>query len=115
LKWYARDRLQTTWHGGWAAPERLKPHGPGSVWRTGRALAREEVYAAGRLCLIDPNSWQELEFTRYARFLLTKKQIMALEKKLKGKVTKQTFPFNLHVPQNARDSHFTTACTTADD
>jgi hypothetical protein len=34
---------------------------------------------------------------------------------LKGKVQKQTFPFNLQIPQNARDSHFTTASTTADD
>jgi hypothetical protein len=46
---------------------------------------------------------------------LTKKQIKAVEKTLKGKVQKQTFPFNLQIPQNARDSHFTTASTTADD
>jgi hypothetical protein len=43
---------------------------------------------------------------------LTKKQIKAVEKTLKGKVQKQTFPFNLQIPQNARDSHFPTAPTT---
>jgi hypothetical protein len=42
---------------------------------------------------------------------LTKKQIKAVEKTLKGKVQKQTFPFNLQIPQNARDSHFPTAST----
>jgi hypothetical protein len=45
---------------------------------------------------------------------LTKKQIKAVEKTLKGKVQKQTFPFNLQIPQNTRDSHFTTASTAAD-
>jgi transposase len=43
---------------------------------------------------------------------LTKKQIKAVEKTLKGKVQKQTFPFNLQIPQNTRDSHFTAASTT---
>ena len=43
---------------------------------------------------------------------LTKKQIKAVEKTLKGKVQKQTFPFNLQIPQTARDSHFPTASTT---
>jgi hypothetical protein len=43
---------------------------------------------------------------------LTKKQIKAVEKTLKGKVQKQTFPFNLQIPQNTRDSHFPTASTT---
>src|ERR1017187_5050343 len=44
---------------------------------------------------------------------LTKKQIKAVEKTLRGKVTEQTFPLNLQIPQNARDSHFTTASSTA--
>jgi hypothetical protein len=43
---------------------------------------------------------------------LTKKQIKAVEKTLKGKVQKLTFPFNLQIPQTTRDSHFTTASTT---
>jgi hypothetical protein len=43
---------------------------------------------------------------------LTKKQVKAVEKTLKGKVQKQTFPFNLQIPQNTRDSHFPTASTT---
>jgi transposase len=43
---------------------------------------------------------------------LTKKQTKAVEKALKGKVQKQTFPFNLQIPQSTRDSHFTTASTT---
>jgi hypothetical protein len=42
---------------------------------------------------------------------LTKKQIKAVEKTLRGKVQKQTFPLNLQIPQTARDSHFTTAST----
>ena len=42
---------------------------------------------------------------------LTKKQIKAVEKTLKGKVKKPTFPFNLQIPQNTRDSHFPTAPT----
>jgi len=33
---------------------------------------------------------------------------------LRGKVQKQTFPLNLQIPQTARDSHFSTASTTAD-
>ena len=45
---------------------------------------------------------------------LTKKQLKAVEKTLKGKDQKQTFPFNLQIPQTARDSHFTTASTTTD-
>jgi hypothetical protein len=42
---------------------------------------------------------------------LTKKQIKAVEKTLRGKVTKQTFPPNLQIPHTARDSHFPTAST----
>ena len=42
---------------------------------------------------------------------LTKKQIKAVEKTLTGKVQKQTFPLNLQIPQQTRDSHFTTAST----
>jgi transposase len=45
---------------------------------------------------------------------LTKKQIKAMEKTLRGKVQKQTFPLNLRIPQTTRDSHFPTASTTAD-
>jgi hypothetical protein len=45
---------------------------------------------------------------------LTKKQIKAVEKTLRGKVTKQTFPLNLQIPQTTRDSHFTTAAATTD-
>ena len=45
---------------------------------------------------------------------LTKKQIKAVEKTLKGKVKKPTFPFNLQIPQNTRDSHFTTASAATD-
>lgn len=44
---------------------------------------------------------------------LTKKQIRAVEKTLRGKVQKQTFPLNLQIPLT-RDSHFPTASTTAD-
>src|ERR1039457_4207182 len=43
---------------------------------------------------------------------LTKKQIKAVEKTLRGKVQKPTFPFDLQIPQTTRDSHFTTASTT---
>jgi transposase len=46
---------------------------------------------------------------------LTKKQIKAVEKTLRGKVQKQTFPLNLQIPQSTRDSHFPTASTTATD
>jgi len=42
---------------------------------------------------------------------LTKKQIKAVEKTLRGKVTEQTFPLNLQIPQTTRDSHFRTAST----
>ena len=42
---------------------------------------------------------------------LTKKQIKAVEKTLRGKVQKQTFPPNLQIPHTARDSHFPTAST----
>jgi hypothetical protein len=45
---------------------------------------------------------------------LTKEQIKAVEKTLRGKVTKQTFPLNLQIPQTTRDSHFPTASATAD-
>jgi len=45
---------------------------------------------------------------------LTKKQIKAVEKTLRGKVTEQTFPLNLQIPQTTRDSHFTTASATTD-
>ncbi|MGC1296291.1 MAG: hypothetical protein WA869_14755 [Alloacidobacterium sp.] len=45
---------------------------------------------------------------------LTKKQVKAVEKTLKGRVSKQTFPLNLQIPQTTRDSHFLTASTTAD-
>ena len=44
---------------------------------------------------------------------LTKKQVKAVEKTLRGKVPKQTFPLNLQIPQTTRDSHFPTASTTA--
>jgi hypothetical protein len=40
---------------------------------------------------------------------VTKKQIKAVEKTLRGKVQKQTFPLNLQIPQTTRDSHFPTA------
>ena len=43
---------------------------------------------------------------------LTKKQIKAVEKTLRGKVQKQTFPLNLQIPHTTRDSHFPTATTT---
>jgi hypothetical protein len=46
---------------------------------------------------------------------LTKKQIKAVEKTLRGKVTEQIFPLNLRIPQTTRNSHFPTASTTADD
>jgi hypothetical protein len=42
---------------------------------------------------------------------LSKKQIKAVEKTLRGKVPKQTFPLNLQIPHTTRDSHFTTAAT----
>ena len=45
---------------------------------------------------------------------LTKEQIKAVEKTLRGKVRKLTFPLNLQIPQNTRDSHFPTASTTTD-
>jgi hypothetical protein len=37
-----------------------------------------------------------------------------VEKTLRGKVQKQTFPPSLEIPQKARDSHFPTAPTAAD-
>src|ERR1019366_3279378 len=37
----------------------------------------------------------------------------AVEKTLRGKVQKQTFPPSLEIPQKARDSHFPTAPTAA--
>ena len=40
---------------------------------------------------------------------LTKKQIKAMEKTLRGKVQNQTFPRNLQIPHTTRDSHFPTA------
>jgi len=43
---------------------------------------------------------------------LTKKQIKAVEKTLRGKVQKPTFPLNLQIPHSTRDSHFPTASTT---
>jgi hypothetical protein len=43
---------------------------------------------------------------------LTKKQIKAVEKTLRGKVKRQTFPLNLQIPHTTRDSHFPTASTT---
>jgi site-specific recombinase XerD len=43
--------------------------------------------------------------------LLTKKQINAVKKRLRGKVTEQTFPLNVQIPQTTRDSHVTTAST----
>jgi transposase len=46
---------------------------------------------------------------------LTKKQIKAVEKTLRGKVKQPTFPLNLQIPQTTRDSHFTTASTTSND
>ena len=42
---------------------------------------------------------------------LTKKQVKAVEKTLRGKVQKQTFPLNLQIPHTTRDSHFSTAST----
>ena len=42
---------------------------------------------------------------------LSKKQIKAVEKTLRGKVQKQTFPPNLQIPHTTRDSHFPTAST----
>ncbi|MGD1105899.1 MAG: hypothetical protein ABR865_02580 [Terracidiphilus sp.] len=45
---------------------------------------------------------------------LPKKQIKAVEKTMRGKVPKQTFPLNLQIPHTTRDSHFPTASATAD-
>ena len=45
---------------------------------------------------------------------LTKKQIKAVEKTLRAKLPKQTFPLNLQIPHTTRDSHFPTPSTTAD-
>ena len=47
-----------------------------------------------------------------AKLTLTKKQIKAVEKTSRGKVTKQTFPLDLQVLHATRDSHFPTAPTT---
>ena len=44
---------------------------------------------------------------------LSKKQIKAVERTLRAKVPKQTFPLNLQIPHTTRDSHFPTASTTA--
>jgi hypothetical protein len=43
---------------------------------------------------------------------LSQKQIKAVEKTLRGKVQRRTFPLNLQIPQTTRDSHFPTASTT---
>src|ERR1035437_8898443 len=43
---------------------------------------------------------------------LSQKQIKAVEKTLRGKVQKQTFPLNLQIPHTTRDSHFPTASAT---
>jgi porphobilinogen deaminase len=43
---------------------------------------------------------------------LSKNQIKAVEKTLRGKVQKQTLPLNLQIPHKTRDSHFSTASTT---
>jgi transposase len=43
---------------------------------------------------------------------ITKHQAKAVEKMRGGKVKKTTFPPRLQIPQNARDSHFSTATTT---
>jgi hypothetical protein len=40
---------------------------------------------------------------------LSKKQIKAVEKTLRGKVQKQTLPLNVQIPHNTRDLHFPTA------
>jgi transposase len=45
---------------------------------------------------------------------LSKEQIKAVEKTLRGKVQRQTFPPNLQIPHTTRDSHFTSASTTTD-
>ena len=45
---------------------------------------------------------------------LTKKQVKAVEKTLRGKVPKQTFPLKVRIPHTTRDSHFPTASTTAE-
>jgi len=37
---------------------------------------------------------------------VTKEQVKAVVKTLRGKVTEQTFPLNLQIPQTTRDSHF---------
>lgn len=42
---------------------------------------------------------------------LSKQQIKAVEKTLRGKVQKRTFPPNLQIPHTTRDSHFPTAST----
>src|ERR1022692_15512 len=43
---------------------------------------------------------------------ISQKQIKAVEKTLRGKVQKQTFPLNLQIPHTTRDSHFPTASAT---
>jgi transposase len=43
-----------------------------------------------------------------------KRREKAMEKTLRGKVQKQTFPLRLEIPPKARDSHFPTATTAAD-
>ena len=48
---------------------------------------------------------------RSMRNPLTKKQLKAVEKTLRGKVTKQTFPLKVQIPQTTPDSHFPTAST----
>ena len=42
---------------------------------------------------------------------LTKKQIKAVEKTVRGKAQKHTLPLNLQIPHTTRDSHFPTAST----
>ena len=39
---------------------------------------------------------------------LSQKQIKAVEKTLRGKIQKQTFPPSLQIPHTTRDSHFPT-------
>jgi hypothetical protein len=51
-------------------------------------------------------------YSAQGKLLTPLTKIKAVEKMLRGKITEQTFPLNLQIPQTTRDSHFPTASAT---
>ena len=81
----------------------------------GRVLESDDAFANDAVAVQENRGGDALDAEALLHFGRAHEQRVVdieLEKTLRGKVGKQTFPLRLGIPQKTRDSHFPTAATT---